>query len=190
MEVVLGMLFLTFSNADIQCAEKKLIWRSYTTKEALFTTRKVEIINRKEFDKAALDNNIGVFKVHVSFLSLRSKMIIHPAQEAQIASLLVKKIIVPAKYSDFADIFSKELAEVLLECTGINKNTIKLEDSNQPPYGPIYSLGPVELKTLKPTSKPIWPTVSSDLWSLLLVLWSYLLVSLMVASGCASITEV
>ena len=26
---------------------------------------------------------------------------------------------------------------------------IELEDDKQPPYGPIYSLGPIELKTLK-----------------------------------------
>ena len=30
IKVVLGMLFLTLSNADIQFAEKKLTWRSYT----------------------------------------------------------------------------------------------------------------------------------------------------------------
>ena len=39
IEVVLGILFLTFSNADVQFAEKKLIWRIYTTEEALLTTR-------------------------------------------------------------------------------------------------------------------------------------------------------
>ena len=37
-EVILGMHFLTFSNADIQFAEKKLTWRSYTVKKALPTT--------------------------------------------------------------------------------------------------------------------------------------------------------
>ena len=45
MEVVLGMPFLTLSNADVQFAEKELTWRTYTTKEAFPTTRQVEIIN-------------------------------------------------------------------------------------------------------------------------------------------------
>ena len=76
-------------------------------------------------------------------------MIIHPTWKAQIASLLAEKITVPAKYLDFADVFSKELAKVLSEHIGINKHSIKLEDGKQPPYGPIYSLGLVELKTLK-----------------------------------------
>ncbi len=37
----------------------------------------------------------------------------------------------------------------LLEHTGINNHAIELVDDLQPPYGPIYSLGPVELETLK-----------------------------------------
>ena len=32
---------------------------------------------------------------------------------------------------------------------GINKHAIELQDGKQPLYGPIYSLGPVELETLK-----------------------------------------
>ena len=79
MEVILGMPCLIFNNADIQFAEKKLTWRSYTTKKALSTTQRVELIDKKEFVKAALDENIEVFVVHVSFLSLRSKMTIHSA---------------------------------------------------------------------------------------------------------------
>ena len=37
----------------------------------------------------------------------------------------------------------------LPENTGINKHTIELQNGKQPPYGPIYSPGPVELETLK-----------------------------------------
>ena len=43
--------------------------------------------------------------------------------------LLAKKVTVLAKYMDFADVF--------------------LEESKKLPYGPIYSLKPVELKSLK-----------------------------------------
>ena len=38
-EVVLSMPFLTFNNADVQFVKKKLTWRSYTTAEALPTTK-------------------------------------------------------------------------------------------------------------------------------------------------------
>ena len=63
--------------------------------------------------------------------------------------LLIKKVTIPAKYADFSDIFLKKLIEVLPKHTGINKHAIKLEDGKQLSYKPIYSLGPVELKTLK-----------------------------------------
>ena len=56
---------------------------------------------------------------------------------------------IPTEYSDFTDVFFPELASELLEHTGINDHAIELVDDRQPPYGPIYSLGPVELETLK-----------------------------------------
>ena len=82
MEMVLGMPFLTLSNANIQFAKKKLTLRSYTIKKALPTTQKIELINKKKFAKAALNKNIEVFVVHMSFLSLGSKMTIHLAWKA------------------------------------------------------------------------------------------------------------
>ena len=146
MEVVLGMPFLTLSNADIQFAEKELTWRSYTAVEALPTTKRVEIIDKKKFARAALDEHVEVFVVHVTFLST---MAIHPAREAQIASLIAKEVKIPTDYSDFSDVFSEEKALVLPEITDLNQHAIELQEGQQPPYGPIYSLGPVELETLK-----------------------------------------
>ena len=55
----------------------------------------------------------------------------------------------PTEYSDFADLFSEKSENVLSERIGANEHAIKLEEGKQPPYGPIYSLGPVELETLK-----------------------------------------
>ena len=63
--------------------------------------------------------------------------------------LLTKKVTVLIKYSDFADVFSKKSANVLLERIGVNKHAIELKNTKQPPYEPIYSLRPVELKTFK-----------------------------------------
>ena len=85
--------------------------------------------------------------VHISFP--KSKIIIYPAKEAQLAFLLAEEVIVLTKYSDFADVFSEKSANVLPERTGANEHIIKLEEGKQPLYRPIYSLEPVELKTLK-----------------------------------------
>ena len=147
MIVVLGMLFLIFSNVDGQFAEKKLIWRIYTMKKALPTSHRVEIIDRKKFAKAALDGNIEAFVVYIS--SLGSRMTIHPARKAQVALLLAEEITVPTEYLDFADVFLKKSANVFPERTGANKHVIELKEGKESPYRPIYSLAPVELEVFK-----------------------------------------
>ena len=76
-------------------------------------------------------------------------MNIHLAKKAQLALLITKEVTVPIKYLDFADLFLEKLANVLSEQTRANEYAIKLEEGKQPPYGPIYSLGLVELKTFK-----------------------------------------
>lgn len=44
-----------------------------------------------------------------------------------------------AKYANYADIFSFDLAIKLFENTNIKKYVIKLEKSKQPSYRPIYT---------------------------------------------------
>ena len=61
----------------------------------------------------ALNENIKTFVIHVSFL--KSKIIIHLARKAQMALLLAKKVIILAKYLDFANVFLKKVANVLPE---------------------------------------------------------------------------
>ena len=126
VEVVLGMPFLTLSNADIQFAKKELTWRSYTAAEALPTTKRVEIIEKKEFARAALDENVEAFVVNVTSFSLNS-MSIHPTRKAQIASLIAEEVEIPTDYSDFLDVFSEKKALVLSEITDLNQHVIELQ---------------------------------------------------------------
>ena len=149
VEVILGMHFLALSMVKVDFAEKKLTWKAYTIAEALPTTKRVQIIGPKEFAKAALNPDQEAFVVHVA--TLFSLMEIHPDREVQVAALIADKapVAIPAEYSDFEDVFSKESAAVLPEHTEINTHAIDLEEGKQPPYGPIYSLGPVELEILK-----------------------------------------
>ena len=67
IKVVPGMLFLIFTHVDIQFTQKKLIWKTYTTEKALPTTCRVELIDQKRFAKAALDENIKAFMIHIAF---------------------------------------------------------------------------------------------------------------------------
>ena len=152
-EVVFRMLFLTLSNADVDFPSRDLRWRTYTTKEALPTTRRIKLVGKKEFAATALDLEDETYVVHVASFSSTplTSLNVHPFWEPQISGLIAKKALtkVPAKYSDFADIFSPDLAFKLPKHTGINNHTIELVEGQQPLYGPIYSLGPVELETLK-----------------------------------------
>ena len=152
-EIVLGIPFFTLSGADIDFSGRELRWRTYTTKEVLPTTRHVELVDKMEFAAAALDPEHETYVVHVASLSSTplASLDVHPSREPQISGLIAKEapMNVPAGYSDFADVFSPDLATELPEHTEINTHAIDLEKGKQPPYGPIYSLGPVELETLK-----------------------------------------
>ena len=97
----------------------------------------------------ALNPDEEVFVVHVVFLSLGSRVAIHPARKAQITALDIEKMIVPPEYSDYANIFSETSAAELLKHTGINDHSIELVNDKQSPYGLIYSVRPVKLKTMK-----------------------------------------
>ena len=171
------MLFLTLSNADIQFVEKDFIWRSNTAAKALPTTKQLELIDKKEFAKAALDAESETFMMHVSALEAPlSGMTIHLSRAAQIIGsdsmplAALKQNEAPTKvsikYSDFADVFLEKKALVLPEQTDFNEHAIELESGKQPPYAPIYSLGPVELETLKTYIETylktgfIWPSKS------------------------------
>ena len=157
-EVVFGILFLTLSSANVDFSSREPWWRTYNTKEALPTTRRVELVNKKEFAAAALDLEHETYVVYVG--SVSSVMLpsssplelnIHPFHRPQMSSLIAKKAPtkILAKYLDFADIFFSDLASKLFKYTKINDHTIELVDDQQPPFRPIYSLEPVELETLK-----------------------------------------
>ena len=62
---------------------------------------------------------------------------------------MAKKVTVLAKYSDFANVFLEESANILQEWIGDTEHAIELEEGKQPPYRPIYILETMKLKILK-----------------------------------------
>ena len=56
-------------------------------------------------------------------------MKIHLAWKVQIALLLAEEVIVSEKYLDFANVFLKKSAKVLLECTRTNEYATELQKS-------------------------------------------------------------
>ena len=81
----------------------------------------------------------------------QKKILMHFKKQAQVGALLFDKAItkVPAEYFNYSNIFSAENAAKLLKNTRIIKNAIKLKESKELFFGPIFSLGSIELKTLK-----------------------------------------
>ena len=56
---------------------------------------------------------------------------------------------VSTEYFNYSNIFSAKYVAELLRYTRINDHAIKLEKNKQPLFKLIYSLGSIELKTLK-----------------------------------------
>ena len=84
-EVVLEMPFLTLSSANVDFLGRELRWRTYTTKKALPTTKRVELVGKKEFAAAALDPELETYVVHVGSISFNilpssSPLDVHPSQ--------------------------------------------------------------------------------------------------------------
>ena len=79
-KVILGMPFFKISNADMLFDEKILTWKTYTTNEALPTTKQVQIIDKKDFVIAALDADSEIFVVHVAFRE-QERMPVHSKRQ-------------------------------------------------------------------------------------------------------------
>lgn len=55
INIVFWMLFLNWGNIKINFNNQKVWWRLYIAGKALSTTKKVELVEKKEFRIAALD---------------------------------------------------------------------------------------------------------------------------------------
>ena len=113
------------------------------------------------------------------------KLNVHLSCRSQISVLITNEVSTKVfdKYFNFANIFSLDLVSKLPEHTGITDYAIELVIDQQLPYKPIYSLGLVELETMKvfiktnlanrfiklsklPIGTPVWFDQKSDgsLW--------------------------
>ena len=134
-EVVFEILFLTLNGADVDFLSQKLWWRTYTTKEALPTIRRIKLMGKKEFAVTALDPRYKTYLIYVrsvnsNALPRSSLLNVYPSWKPQISGLITKKAStkVLANHSDFADIFTSDLASELAEHTEINNHAIELVD--------------------------------------------------------------
>ena len=104
-----------------------------------------------------MDENSESFIVHVAVFGTSrateaAAMPINPdrANQVQVTILQQDKTSteIPLDYTDYANVFSPDLAIMLPKNTNINENAIVLIEGKQPLYASIYSLGPVKIETL------------------------------------------
>lgn len=169
------MCFLTFSNIDIEFAGKKLLKRTDITSEVLRTVRRVKFINKKNFVKKILVEDVETFIVYMISWNLKWIMI-DSSRKPQIDLLSTKEGIMLTKHANFAYLVLKQFVNLLSERKKIHEHVIKLVDSKQPPFKPIYSLNLVKLKILNSyiktnlVNKFIQPS-NSFTQALILFLW-------------------
>ena len=75
------MPFLKMSNVDIAFGKETLTWKSYITKEALPTTKQVQLVDPKEFVIAALDADSQTFVVYMAIRE-QEEMAMDPGRKA------------------------------------------------------------------------------------------------------------
>ena len=109
LEVVVEMLFLTFNGADIRFVEQKFVQRTYMATEALQTTRRVEIIDKKEFVAVVFSADNEIFIVYVAALAEPIIISIYPSCQAQIASLISEETGISTEYFNFMMSFLQTL---------------------------------------------------------------------------------
>ena len=81
-DILLEILFLIISNADVDFQARNLQWRSYITRNVFLTTRNIELIRQKEFAAAAFDPKHETFVVYIATLSVDSNDEMHPSKKA------------------------------------------------------------------------------------------------------------
>lgn len=69
MDIVLQMSIFTLSNAKINILQQKLNIKSYTTIEALLTSKQVELVWNKKFVAAGFNPDDEIFVEHIAYLS-------------------------------------------------------------------------------------------------------------------------
>ena len=82
---------------------------------------------------AAPNADNETFMVYVAVLAESTIMLIHPFCQAQVSMLTSEEIGIPAKYSEFPNVFSSDSAAELPEYTRINDYPINLLDDKQRP---------------------------------------------------------
>lgn len=128
-----------FPHPESTPASPTIAARTATLSRSSQSSPSIHLVNAVAFLRASKLEGSRTFHLSPDTLRLRSASF--PTEEIDLKN-------VPADYHDFADVFSKQRADALPEHRPYDLR-IELEDGATPPLGPIYSLSPLELTTLR-----------------------------------------
>lgn len=134
IDITFRISFITLSNVKVNFTNQKLNWRLYIIVKTFPIMRQVELVKKKEFVITTLDLNNETFVVYIAFLiSFNLGLEIYLFQKAQIAFLKFDEAFTSGffKYTDFMDIFFKDLAAKLLKYNRYINYTIGLVEGQQ-----------------------------------------------------------
>lgn len=97
--------------------------------KAFSIIKHIKLVEKEKFAAAALDLDNMTFIIHIAFLAdFHLGLEIYPFYRAQIVSLNIYKALISvfSKYTDFTDVFFKDLTAKLLKHNEINNHTINL----------------------------------------------------------------
>lgn len=89
-------------------------------------TRRVELVRKKKFATAILDLNHKTFIIYIAFLAPGSEVNLFCRSQIAFLKTDETSTFVLFEYTNFVDVFSKDLVAKLLEYTKINNYPIDL----------------------------------------------------------------
>lgn len=131
ISIALNIFFLILNNVKINFRDREFNWIS-TTIEAFLTTKLAELVGKKKFAAVVFNLNNKTFVVFIATLviSFNLDIEVHSSCKPQMTFLVVKTlIVVPIEYTNFANVFSLEIAVKILEYIKIINQSIILVDS-------------------------------------------------------------
>jgi RNase H-like domain found in reverse transcriptase/Reverse transcriptase (RNA-dependent DNA polymerase)/Integrase zinc binding domain/Integrase core domain/Chromo (CHRromatin Organisation MOdifier) domain len=131
-ELILGMPWLKSINPDVNWAEREWFYRE--------PRASIRVDSPEKFIAQEEVIQMGLIMVRPTDRKRHA--------EVTLGSVEVKEITLPSEYQDFADVFAENEEEHQPQANSV-QHSIETEEGKPVPYGPIYPLSQLELRTLR-----------------------------------------
>jgi Reverse transcriptase (RNA-dependent DNA polymerase)/RNase H-like domain found in reverse transcriptase/Integrase zinc binding domain/Chromo (CHRromatin Organisation MOdifier) domain/Integrase core domain len=131
-ELILGMPWLKKMNPDISWTEREWFYRN--ARAAIGTDSAEKFVEQDEI-------------MHMGMILVKPMDSMRDAG-VSVANMNIEEPVLPEEYRDFADVFEENEDEHLPQVSSV-RHSIETEEGKPVPYGPLYPLSQLELRTLR-----------------------------------------